>query len=135
VMITLNCGGCGAIGPVIEPWVTSGYVPCTSCGEDVDIAHAYRHAGWCTACGEDMPDCECEPVYSCGSCGLLVDGVVCRECRECPEPAGYWAWDETLARDYLITLDRAAAREKDPALSDVIMAHHRVMCEAFNLSD
>ena len=74
------------------------------------------------------------PVYQCGACGLAVDGVICRECRECPEPAGYWAFDEATARDYLITLERAAARERDPALSDAILAHHRVMRGALNLS-
>ena len=130
--ILLQCGECS--GPVtIASSQTVGLAPCV-CGSGADVGHAFAHAPWCRVCGEDVSECACEHVYVCDLCGSEC-GLVCRGCLSCPEPAGYWAWDVETARDYLITLERAAAAEDDEAAAGALMAHHAVMAEALGMRE
>lgn len=75
-----------------------------------------------------------EWVFDCEQCGAAC-GLICRVCAVCPEPAGYWVWDRETARDYLIALERAAARESDPGIAQTLVAHHAVMTDALGMSD
>ena len=73
-------------------------------------------------------------TFNCEQCGADC-GVVCRVCVSCPEPAGYWGMDRETARDYLITLERAAARESDPEIVQTLIAHHAVMSTALGITE
>lgn len=73
-------------------------------------------------------------AFNCEHCGAEC-GIICRACAVCPEPAGYWAWDFTTAHDYLVTLERAAARESDPGIAQTLVAHHAVMTSALGMEE
>lgn len=132
--VSLNCAGCGEVEAArIPAGCVSGVAHCWDCGEGIDVAHAFGAAPWCVLCGEDVAECVCVPLSSCGECGREVDWYVCRVCAVCPEPAGYWAWDRETSREYLIGLERAAARESDPEFQQVMIAHHAVMTSALGM--
>ena len=75
-----------------------------------------------------------EYTFNCEHCGAEC-GFICRVCAVCPEPAGFWAWDRETAREYLIGLERAAARESDPGIVQTLVAHHAVMTTALGMDE
>ncbi len=133
VEILLQCGECSG-DVVIDSSRTAGVAPCV-CGGGADVSHAFSHVRWCVLCGEGVADCVCILPGGCDQCGREIDGYVCRECVSCPEPAGYWAWDRETSREYLIGLERAAARESDPEIVQTLIAHHAVMSTALGMTE
>ena len=75
-----------------------------------------------------------EYVFACEHCGAPC-GVICRACAVCPEPAGYWAWDDATMAAYLDALDDAAGAESDPGIAQTLRAHRAVMADAWDLAD
>lgn len=66
----------------------------------------------------------------CDQCGREC-GIVCRDCLVCPEPAGYWAWDDEQAQAYLAEIDLAAEGEQDVSVALALGGHHSAMRSYF----
>jgi hypothetical protein len=75
-----------------------------------------------------------EYVFSCEQCGADC-GLICRACAVCPEPAGYWAWDDLTLAAYIDALEDAASTESDPGMAQTLRAHGAVMSEGWDNAD